>query len=160
MNTYKVWIHIEQVDESQDHSQNIGPSYEAGTFNTEHEAVRFVVNELIIVRPVKLDLQKVCQDGLKLLDSLPETDLTSQRQNRQAFRKMLSDTLTKNAPIVDDSCPKCGARYNQRELKEREFIGIEAIHMHYLCSRCGCRMIEEFKLVDVFIDERATSQTF
>jgi hypothetical protein len=160
MNTYKVWIHIEQVDESRDHHQNIGPSYEAGTFNTEHEAVRFVVNELIIVRPVKLDLQKVCQDGLKLLDSLPETDLTSQRQNRQAFRKMLSDTLTKNAPIVDDSCPKCGARYNQRELKEREFIGIEAIHMHYLCSRCGCRMIEEFKLVDVFIDERATSQTF
>jgi hypothetical protein len=157
MNTYKVWIHIEQVDESRDHHQNIGPSYEAGTFNTEHEAVRFVVNELIIVRPVKLDLQKVCQDGLKFLDSLPQTELTSQKQNRQAFRKMLSDTLTKNVPIVDDSCPKCGAGCNQRELIEKEFIGIEAIHMHYLCNRCGCRMIEEFKLVDVFIDERATS---
>jgi hypothetical protein len=157
MDTYKVWIHIEQVDENQDHHQNIGPSYEAGTFNTEHEAVRFVVNELIIVRPVKLDLQKVCQDGFRFLDSLPQTELTSQRQNRQAFRMMLSDSLTKNAPIVDDSCPKCGAGCNQRELKEREFIGIEAIHMHYLCSRCGCRMIEEFKLVDVFIDERATS---
>jgi hypothetical protein len=157
MDSYKVCIHIEQVSESQDHNKTIGPSYEAGTFNTEHEAVRFVVNELIIVRPVKLDLQKVCQGGFKFLDSLPETELTSQKQNRQAFRKMLSDIVTKNAPIVNDSCPKCGAGYNQRELKEKEFIGIEAIHMHYICSRCGCRMIEEFKLVDVFIDERATS---
>jgi hypothetical protein len=156
MNSYKVCIHIEQVDESQDHNKNIGPSYEAGTFNSEHEAVRFVVNELIIVRPVKLDLQKVCQGGFKFLDSLPETELTSQKQNRQAFRKILSDTLSRNAPIVDDSCPKCGAGFNQRELKEKEFIGIEAIHMHYLCSRCGCRMIEEFKLMDVFIDERVT----
>jgi len=157
MDSYKVCIHIEHVDESQDHHRTIGPSYEAGTFNSEHEAVRFIVNELIIVRPVKLDLQKVCQSGFKFLDSLPETELTSQKQNRQAFRKMLSDTITKNMPIVDDSCPKCGAGCNQRELIEKEFIGIEAIHMHYLCNRCGCRMIEEFKLVDVFIDERATS---
>ena len=157
MNSYKVCIHIEQVDDSQDHNQTIGPSYEAGTFNSEHEAVRFIVNELIIVRPVKLDLQKVCQGGFKFLDSLPATELTSQKQNRQAFRKMLSETLSRNAPIVDDSCPKCGAGCDQQELIEKEFIGIEAIHMHYLCSRCGCRMIEEFKLVDVFIDERATS---
>ena len=157
MNSYKVCIHIEQVDDSQDHNQTIGPSYEAGTFNTEHEAVRFIVNELIIVRPVKLELQKVCQDGFKFLDSLPETDLTSQRQNRDAFRKMLSDALSRNAPIVDDSCPKCGAGCNERELTEREFIGIEAIHLHYLCSRCGTKIIEEFKLTDVFIDERGTS---
>ena len=157
MDNYKVRIHIEQVDESRDHHRTIGPSYEAGTFNSEAEAVRFVKNELIIVRPVKLDLQKVCRAGFKFIDSLPETELTSQRQNRQAFRKMLSDTLSGNAPIVDDSCPKCGAGCSQRELKEKEFIGIEAIHMHYLCNRCGCRMIEEFKLADVFIDERPTS---
>jgi hypothetical protein len=157
MNSYKIWIHIEQFDENQNDHRTIGPLYEAGTFNSEAEAIRFVKNELIIVRPVKLDLQKVCQAGFKFLDSLPMTELTSQKQNRQAFRKMLSDALSKNSPIVNDSCPKCGAGCNQRELKEKEFIGIEAIHMHYLCSRCGCRMIEEFKLVDVFIDERATS---
>jgi hypothetical protein len=157
MDTYKVCIHIEQVDQSKKQHLTVGPSYEAGTFNSEHEAVRFIVNELIIVRPIKLHLQNICQGGFKFLDSLPVTELTSQRQNRQAFRKMLGDTLSRNAPIVDDSCPKCGAGCNQRELKEREFIGIEAIHMHYLCGRCGCRMIEEFKLVDVFIDERTTS---
>jgi hypothetical protein len=106
MNTYKVWIHIEQVDESQDHHRTIGSSYEAGTFNTKAEAIRFVKNELIVVRPVKLDLQKVCRAGFKFLGSLPVTKLTSQKQNRQAFRKMLSDTLSGNAPIVDDSCPK------------------------------------------------------
>ena len=153
MNSYKVWIHVEQVDESQNHHRSIGPSYEAGTFKTEHEAVRFVKNELIVVRPVKLDLQKVCRAGFKFLDSLPVTELTSQKQNRQAFRKMLSD----NAPIVDDSCPKCGAGCNERELVERQFIDIEAIHLHYLCSRCGSRMIEEFTLADVFIDNPPAS---
>jgi hypothetical protein len=157
MNSYKVWIHIEQVDESQDHHRTIGSPYEAGTFNSEAEAIRLVKNELIIVRQVKLDLQKVCQAGFKFLDSLPVTELTNHKQNRQAFRKMLNDALSKNSPIVDDNCPKCGAGCNQRELKEREFIGIEAIHMHYLCSNCGSRIIEEFKLADVFIDERPAS---
>jgi len=157
MNSYKVWIHIEQVDESQDHHRTIGSPYEAGTFNSEVEAIRFVKNELIIVRPVKLDLQKVCQAGFKFLDSLPVTELTSQRQNGEAFRKMLSDTLCGNAPIVDDSCPKCGAGCNDRELIERQFIDIEAIHVHYLCSCCGSKMIEEFTLADVFIDNPPAS---
>ena len=157
MTTYKVWIQIEQVDESKKQHHTVGSPYEAGTFNTEAEAVRFVKNELIVVRPVKLDLQKVCQVGFKFLDSLPVTDLTSQRQNREAFRKMLSDTLSGNAPIVDDSCPKCGAGCNDRELVEKEFIDIEAIHMHYLCSRCGSKMIEEFTLADVFIDNPPAS---
>jgi hypothetical protein len=157
MNIYKVWIQINQVDESQNHHRNVGEPYEAGTFNTEPEAVRFVKHELIIVRPVKLDLQKVCRAGFKFLDSLPVTELTSQRQNREAFRKMLSDALSGNAPIIDDSCPKCGAGCNERELIEREFIDIEAIHVYYLCSRCGSRMIEEFTLADVFIDNPPAS---
>jgi hypothetical protein len=157
MNIYKVWIHVEQVDESKKQHSTLGSPYEAGTFNSEAEAVRFVKNELIVVRPVKLDLQKVCRAGFKFLDSLPATELTSQRQNREAFRKMLSDTLSRNSPIVDDSCPKCGAGCNERELIEREFIDIEAIHVHYLCSRCGSRMIEEFTLADVFIDNLPAS---
>ena len=157
MNSYKVWIHVEQVDESKKEHLTIGPPYEAGTFNSKAEAVRFVKNELIIVRPVKLDLQKVCRAGFKFLDSLSVTELTSQKQNREAFRKMLSDTLSGNVPIVDDSCPKCGAGCNERELIERQFIEIEAIHTHYLCSRCGSRMIEEFTLADVFIDNPPAS---
>ena len=152
MNSYKVLIQIKQVNESKNHHRNVGEPYEAGTFNSEAEAVRFVKNELIVVRPVKLDLKKVCRAGFKFLDSLPVTELTSQKQNRQAFRKMLSDALSRNAPIVDDSCPKCGAGCNERELIERQFIDIEAIHVHYLCSRCGSKMIEEFTLADVFID--------
>jgi len=154
MDIYKVWIQIEQIDESRNHHLNIGPSYEAGTFNSEAEAIRFVKNELIVVRPVKLDLQNVCRAGFKFLDSLPATKHTSQRQNREVFRKMLSDVLSGNAPIVNDSCPKCGAGYKERELIEREFIDIEAIHVHYLCNCCGNKIIEEFKLADVFIDER------
>jgi predicted RNA-binding Zn-ribbon protein involved in translation (DUF1610 family) len=156
MNLYKVWIQIKQVDQGRNHPHSVGPRYEAGEFNSEAEATRFVKNELLIVRPVKLDLQKVCQAGLKFLDSLPATELTSQKQNRDAFRKMLTDALNRNAPIVDDSCPKCGAGYKERELVGREFIDIEAIHVHYRCNRCGSRMIEEFKLADVFMYEPPT----
>ena len=32
MNIYKVWIQINQVDESQNHHRNVGEPYEAGTF--------------------------------------------------------------------------------------------------------------------------------
>jgi len=157
MNIYKVSIQIEKVDENRNHCLNVGQPYEAGTFNTEAEAARFVRNELIVAKLVKLNLQKICQAGLMFLSSLPVTEITRQKQNRKAFRKMLINTLSENAPIIDDSCPKCGAGCNDRELIEREFIDIEAIHMHYLCNRCGSKMIEEFKLADVFIDESPVS---
>jgi hypothetical protein len=156
MNLYKVWIQIKHVDEARNHPHSVGPRYEAGEFSSEAEAARFVKNELLIVRPVKLDLQKVCQAGLKFLDSRAATEPKSQRQSREAFRKMLIDALNRNAPIVDDSCPKCGAGYKERELIGREFIDIEAIHVHYRCNRCGSRMIEEFKLADVFMYEPPT----
>ena len=155
MNLYKVWIQVKQVDEGRKHPHSVGPRYEAGEFSSEAEATRFIKNELMIVRPVKLSLQRLCQAGLKCLDSLPVTELASQKQNREAFRKMLTDALNRHAPIVDDRCPKCGAGYKERELIGREFIAIEAIHVHYRCNRCGSRMIEEFKLADVFMYEPA-----
>ncbi len=151
MNPYKVWIQIKKVDEGRKHPQSVGPRYEAGEFNSEAEATRFIKNELLIVRPVKLDLQKVCQAGLNFLDSLPATEPTSQKQSRETFRKMLTDALNRHTPIVDDTCPKCGAGHKERELIGREFIDIEAIHVHYRCNRCNSRMIEEFKLADVFM---------
>jgi hypothetical protein len=156
MSVYKVRIQIERIEENQNQGICAGLPYEAGEFNTEVEAERFVKNELIIVRPVKLDLLKVCRAGFKFLDSLAVTQLTSERQNREAFRKMLSTSLTRNAPLIDDRCPKCGAGCQERQLIEREFIAIEAIHVHYHCNRCGSRIIEEFKLADVFMDESPT----
>ena len=33
---------------------------------------------------------------------------------------------------------------------------LEAIHVHYRCNPCGSRMVEEFKLVDVFMYEPPT----
>jgi hypothetical protein len=153
MNIYKVWIQIEEIDESKDHYLNIGEPHEAGKFDTEISARKFVENELVIIRPVKLDLQKLCQEGSKFLDSLPPTELSTGLQNREAFRKMLTDVLSQNAPIVDDSCPKCGAGSDERELISKDFLGIEAIHMHYACKMCGSEIIEEFTLSDVFIDD-------
>ena len=48
---YKVWIHIEQIDESKDHYENIGLPYEAGVFDTETEAADFIENELLAGKP-------------------------------------------------------------------------------------------------------------
>ncbi|GAG46256.1 unnamed protein product, partial [marine sediment metagenome] len=93
-----------------------------------------------------INLQKVCQAGLKFLDSLPETKLTTQLENREAFRKILNDALNQNTLTVDDRCPKCGADDAEREFKDKDFLDIEAIHMHYLCNKCGSEIIEEFTL--------------
>jgi len=153
---YKVWIQIEEIDESKEHYLNISEPYEAGKFDTEAEAVKFVENELLIIRQVNTNLQKLCQAGLKFLDSLPETGLTTQLQNREAFRKMLNDALNQNVPIIDDRCPKCGAGHAEREFKDKDFFDIEAIHMHYACNKCGSEITEEFTLSDVFIDNPQT----
>ncbi len=58
---YKVWIQIEEIDEGKDHYLNISEPYEAGKFDTEAEAVKFVENELMIIRQVNTNLQNVCQ---------------------------------------------------------------------------------------------------
>jgi len=55
MNTYKVWIQIEEIDDSKDHYLNIGEPYEVDKFNTEIEAKRFVENELLEVIPKPLN---------------------------------------------------------------------------------------------------------
>jgi len=66
--------------------------------------------------------------------------------------KLLKNAL-KAAPAIKDDCPKCGAGSDERELISKDFLGIEAIHMHYACKRCGSEIIEEFTLSDVFIDD-------
>ena len=52
-----------------------------------------------------------------------------------------------------DDCPKCGAGSDEREFIGKDFLDIEAIHMHYICKNCSSEIIEEFTLTDVFIDK-------
>ena len=205
---YKVWIQIEEIDEGKDHYLNISEPYEAGKFDTEAEAVKFVENELMTTQipdsaadlleackvltsytvdllykldnQINLDdieeiqqakaaiarynsaktsntkLRNTCQAGFKFLDSLPETELTTQLENREAFRKILNDALNQNVPVIDDRCPKCGAGHAEREFKDKDFLDIEAIYMHYVCNKCGGEITEEFTLSDVFIDNPQT----
>ncbi len=60
---YKVWIHIEQIDESRDHYLNLDPPYEAGKFDTEDAARSFVDNELMATRITgsAADLLEACK---------------------------------------------------------------------------------------------------
>ena len=43
---YKIWIQIKEIDEGKDHCVNINPPHEAGRFDTEKAARKFVENEL------------------------------------------------------------------------------------------------------------------
>jgi len=197
MNTYKVWIQIEEINESKDHYLNIGEPYEAGKFETEAEAVKFVESELMTTQipDSAADLLEACEVLLSytinlLLELDNQTDLDDVEEIQQAKAaiarynsaqtpntklrnacqrmldrldigseqsrkfaeeiKMLKDALKVSA--VKDTCPKCGAGCDERELTDKDFIGIEAIHMHYTCKKCGSQITEEFTLTDVFID--------
>lgn len=55
-----------------------------------------------------------------------------------------------------DDCPKRGAGSDEREFTSKDFLDIEAIHMHYTCKKCGSEKIEKFALTDVFIDDGPT----
>ncbi len=49
---YKVWVQIEEIDESKDHYLNVGEPIEAGKFDTEAEAVNCIENKLLKSRPL------------------------------------------------------------------------------------------------------------
>jgi len=146
MNIYKVWIQIEEIDESRNHYLKLGQPYEAGKFDTEIKARKLVENELMTVRPINRKLQKACEEVLDSLDVGGEQSMAFAEEI-----EMLREAL-KAAPAIDDSCPKCGAGFDERELISKDFLGIEAIHMHYNCKKCGSEIIEEFTLTDVFVD--------
>lgn len=147
MNIYKVWIQIEEIDETKDHYLNIGEPYEAGKFDTEIAARKFVENELMIIRPINIKLHRACQ---QVLDSL---DVGGEQSRAFAEEiKILRGALA-NVPAVKDDCPKCGAGSDQREFIDRDFLDIEAIHMHYLCKNCGSRITEEYTFSDIFIHD-------
>lgn len=152
MKTYKVWIQIEEIDESKDHYLNVGEPYEAGRFDSEKAAREFVENELMIIRPINTRLRNACQASLEFLDSLGKTNLMTTLQNLGDLRKKLKEAVSHSVPAVDDSCPKCGASSDEREFTDKDFLDSEAIHMHYTCKKCDSQIIEEFTLNDVFIN--------
>ena len=146
MNIYKVWIQIEEIDKDRNHHLKLGAPYEAGKFRTEIAARKFVENELMIVRPLNTKLHRACQ---QVLDSL---DVGGEQSRAFAEEiEILRSTLA-NASAVKDDCPKCGVGSDEREFIDKDFLGIEAVHMHYTCNKCGSEIIEEFTLTDVFID--------
>jgi len=149
---YRVQIQIQKVDEAKGNILALGRSYEAGRFNTEAAARRFVENELLIIREVNTKLRNTCRAVLKLLSSLGKGGLKTLMQKLALCRKVLHEAVNCKIPAVDDCCPKCGAGCNQREFVKRDFLDIDAVHVHYTCNKCGSEIIEEFTLTDVFID--------
>jgi len=147
INIYKVLIQIDEVDEGTGYHRNLGLPYEAGTFDSEIGARKFAEHELMTIRPISMKLQKACQ---QVLDSL---DVGGEQSRAFAEEiKILKDALS-SEPIKSHECPKCGAGLEEREFQSREFLDAEAVHVHYLCKKCGSEIIEEFTLSDVFINK-------
>ena len=48
---YKVWIQIEEIDESMNHYLNMDEPIEAGKFDTETQAENFIEGKLLKSRP-------------------------------------------------------------------------------------------------------------
>ncbi len=146
MKTYKVWIHLEEIDESKDHYLNLGLPYEAGRFNTEAAARKFVESELMITERPNVKLRNACQ---RMLDTLN----IGGEQARQFAEEieMLKDAL-KTCPMVKNNCSQCGAGSDEREFIGKDFLGIGTVHVHYMCNRCGSRITEEFTLTNIFAD--------
>jgi len=150
---YKVQIQIQQVDEEKGSCLAVGRSYEAGKFNSNEAARKFVENELMIIRQVNVRLRNACRSTLRFLDTLGTANLMATLKSLQVCLRMLKEAMNSKIPAIDDSCPKCGAGSGQREFAKRDFLDVEAVHMHYTCNRCGSEIIEEFTLSDVFIDK-------
>lgn len=88
---YKVWIHIEEIDESKDHYLNLGPPYEVDKFETKGKAVKFAENELMLIRAVNTKLRNSCQSVLKFLNSLGKANLKTALENLASCRKKLNE---------------------------------------------------------------------
>jgi hypothetical protein len=151
---YKVQIQIQQLDEEKASCLAVGRSYEAGRFNSNEAARKFVENELMIIRQVNVRLRNACRSTLRFLDTLGTANLMATLKSLQVCLRMMKEAMNSKIPAIDDSCPKCGAGCDQREFIKRDFLDIEAVHMHYICQKCGSEIIEEFTLSDVFIDDR------
>jgi len=104
---YKVWIHIEQIDEGRDHYLNLDPPYEAGKFDTEDAARNFVDSELMTTRITgsAADLLEACKvltsyttDLLYRLDDqadLSDVEEVQQARNAIARYSPVETTATK-----------------------------------------------------------------
>jgi hypothetical protein len=153
MRTYKVWIQIEEIDEHKDIYRNVGEPHEAGVFAKKKDAESFIDDVLLMAKDFASRLRQLSEQGIKFLASLPDTELTAERQNREAFLKMLEDAAKVPEIPVDDRCPNCGAGYEERSLVKMDYMDINAVHMRYDCNKCHKTIIEEFTLSDVFIDD-------
>jgi len=153
MKKYKVWIQIEEIDEQKDIYRNVGEPHEAGSFAKKKDAETFIDDGLLMTKDFVVRLRQISETGQKFLASLPDTELTAERQNREVFQKMLENAAEPLQIPVDDRCPNCGAGCEERTLIKMDFMGIEAVHMRYECSKCRNTIIEEFTLSDVFIDD-------
>jgi hypothetical protein len=153
MKQYKVWIQIEEVDEEKDVYRNIDEPHEAGTFAYKKDAEAFVNRQLFMAHIFALRLLQISEAGIKFLASLPQTEFTSEQQNRKAFGKMLEDAAKMPAIAVDNRCPACGASSQERTLVKMDDRGCEAIHLRYTCNKCRKMVVEKFTLGEVFIDD-------
>ena len=91
---------------------------------------------------------------MNLLSSPGKVDLMTRMKKLAICQKIVHEEIKSKISAVDDNCHKCDAGCDQREFVKRDFLDLDAIHVHYTCDKCGSEIIEEFTLTDVFIDSR------
>ena len=156
MKTYKVWIQIEEIDESEDHYSNAGEHYEAGIFDSEAKAVEFVENELMIthITGSAVDLLEACKaltsytsELLYKLDN--QVDLSDVEEIQQA-KDAIAGYRPVKAPCAKlrNACRHVLETLDAGGEQSRAFAGeikmlraaLKALPQEKAeCPECGCR---------------------
>ena len=133
MTIYRVRIQVDQVDEDDEEIEQAGMAI-AKSSTVPH-----------------IRLQEVCR---QILDSLNVGGESFQAFAGEIY--LLKDVL-QGAPVVKAECPGCGARSGEWDFIQRVAFNAEAIVAHYTCKKCGSRIIQQFTLTDISIDNHHTS---
>jgi len=169
---YKVWIHIEEIDENKDHYLDLGTPYEAGKFDTEAEAVKFVENELMITQTPNsaADLLEACKvlssytmDLLYKLDDQINLDDVEEIQQAKAAIARYSSAKTPHTKLrnacqqVLDSLNVGGEQSRQfaEEIKTLKDALKTTPTVDDSCPKCGAGLDEREFMSKDFLDAEA-----
>lgn len=117
MKQYKVWIHVEEIDEDRDIYEDIGECYSAGSFETEATARNYIEDELLTthISGSAADLLDACKELTSFVcDILYRTDNQVNLDEFEEIRKA-REAISNYRPVEAAG----GAVVSQMKLEEQ-----------------------------------------
>jgi hypothetical protein len=110
MKQYKVWIHVEEIDEEKDIYEDVGECYSAGWFESEQAAREYIEQELMIVHicgsaallweACKAVTSFACEMLYQMNDQVVLDDYPQIRQAQQAIDRYVPAESLETAQVL------------------------------------------------------------